>query len=153
MSYWKWVFLVIQVSCWLYFWMVILGRLYARVHTLHDLALPSCEGPWLCPYKGKVCLAALLNDPASWCVMRFHEILWEIWGLKMYNFFFLIWHSTVCLLMAQHRFIDFNLLKPECSRLTRSAPLLLMPWLLVLPGHQQSWYWLIPSTGQVTWND
>ena len=33
-------------------------------------------------------------------------------------------------------------LRLEYSRQTRSTPWLLMPWLLVGPGHQQSWYWL-----------
>ena len=29
-----------------------------------------------------------------------------------------------------------------CSEITLSISLLLMPWLLVSPGHQQPWYWL-----------
>ena len=32
--------------------------------------------------------------------------------------------------------------KPKYSRLTASRPWLLLPWLLVSPGHQQPWYWL-----------
>ena len=31
---------------------------------------------------------------------------------------------------------------PSYLGLTRSISWLLMPWLLTLPGHQQSWYWL-----------
>ena len=33
-------------------------------------------------------------------------------------------------------------LKPEYSVITWSIPWLLMPWLLMLSGHQQPWYWL-----------
>ena len=33
-------------------------------------------------------------------------------------------------------------LKLEYSWRSRSIPWLLMPWLLVSPGHQQPWYWL-----------
>ena len=34
------------------------------------------------------------------------------------------------------------MLGPSYSGLTRSLSWLLMPWLLVSPGHQHSWYWL-----------
>ena len=35
-----------------------------------------------------------------------------------------------------------NMRGPSYLGLTRSILWLLMPWLLVSPGHQQSWYWL-----------
>ena len=35
----------------------------------------------------------------------------------------------------------------EYSGTIRSIPLLLMPWLLVSPGHQQPWYWLYKNNG------
>ena len=38
--------------------------------------------------------------------------------------------------------VTLLLLRPEYSGITRSIPWLLMPWLLLSPGHQQSWYWL-----------
>ena len=39
-------------------------------------------------------------------------------------------------------FMGEYLRSPENSGRTRSTPWLLMPWLLVLPCHQQPWYWL-----------
>ena len=38
--------------------------------------------------------------------------------------------------------IYLMLLITEYSRITRSMPWLLMPWLLVLSGHQQPWHWI-----------
>ena len=41
-------------------------------------------------------------------------------------------------------------LKPEYSGRTWSIPWLLMPWLLVLPGSWQPWYWLCGINGSVS---
>ena len=38
--------------------------------------------------------------------------------------------------------LSLNMWGPSYLILTRSVSWLLMPWLLVSPGHQQSWYWL-----------
>ena len=38
--------------------------------------------------------------------------------------------------------ITLNVRGPSYIGLTRSISLLLMPWLLTSPGHQQPWYWL-----------
>ena len=38
-------------------------------------------------------------------------------------------------------------LKPEYSARTSSIQWLLMPWLLVVPGHQQKWHWLSRING------
>ena len=38
--------------------------------------------------------------------------------------------------------LTFNVRGPSYLGLTRSISWLLLPWLLVSPGHQQPWYWL-----------
>ena len=42
--------------------------------------------------------------------------------------------------------------RPSCpglNVLTRSTSSMLMPWLLLLPGHQQQWYWLHQWNGNI----
>ena len=38
--------------------------------------------------------------------------------------------------------LTLNVWEPSYLSLTRSISWLLMPWLLMSPGHQQPWYWL-----------
>ena len=46
------------------------------------------------------------------------------------------------LMVRQHLDIESASLGSECFRQTRSVSWQLMPWLHVLPGYQQPWYWL-----------
>ena len=41
-------------------------------------------------------------------------------------------------------------LKPKFSRIIRPIPWLMMPWLLVSPGHHQPWYWLYMVDGSLS---
>ena len=41
----------------------------------------------------------------------------------------------------------FLVLKTRCSRITRSIPWLLMPWLLASPGHKHTLYWICRIKG------
>ena len=44
--------------------------------------------------------------------------------------------------------LTLNMWEPSYLGLTRTISCLLMPWLLVSPGHQQPWYWQC-STGRI----
>ena len=57
--------------------------------------------------------------------------------------------ASMCSISA----LTLLLLKPEYSVRTRSAPWLLMTWLLVSPGHQQQWYWLCMINVHVSYTE
>ena len=56
----------------------------------------------------------------------------------------MIWNVNASLIVYK-RFImtrvNLTMWVPVCPRQTRTISWLLMAWLLVSPGHQQSWYW------------
>ena len=61
-----------------------------------------------------------------------------------YKFVFMLSSHLVYVLMtsSQVTLLTLNVQGPSYLGLTRSISWLLMPWLLMSPGHQQPWYWL-----------
>ena len=56
----------------------------------------------------------------------------------------MIWNVNASLIVFKHFIItrvNLTMWVPVCPRQTRTISWLLMSWLLVSPGHQQSWYW------------
>ena len=49
--------------------------------------------------------------------------------------------SFVIIAATHRKMVNLTVLREECSRKARSISWLLMPWLLVSPGHQQPFYW------------
>ena len=52
--------------------------------------------------------------------------------------------------MHQNNHLTYLVLKPKYFIQSRSIPWLLMPWLFVLPGHQQPWYWMCRINGSLS---
>ena len=78
--------------------------------------------------------------------LYFQMIYWLIIHFVCYTVMFLIiisnkmWFVIYGVMFCVSWF-TLLVLKPEYSGITRSIPCLLMAWLLVSPGQQQSWFW------------
>ena len=81
-------------------------------------------------------------------IIRWKYILWILWmiyGIHSINV--MIVTPIPCCGASHFNILLFPLLtlnvrRPSYLGLTRSISWLLMPWLLMSPGHQQPWYWL-----------
>ena len=51
--------------------------------------------------------------------------------------------------LSEHGPSTLHMLRLAYSDITRSISWLLMPWLLLSPSHQQSWYWLCLPCGRI----
>ena len=66
-------------------------------------------------------------------------------------------HKSVAMLsidfiteMHQNNQLTYLVLKPKYFMQSRSILWLLIPWLFVLPGHQQPWYWICRINGSLS---
>ena len=89
------------------------------------LSIPWLLFPWLLPSPG--------HQQSWYWLCRIHWPSSWFLPLAMTDLFIC---GTCCILC------EILVMKPEHSRWTRSIPWLLMPWLLLSPGHQQPWHWL-----------
>ena len=71
----------------------------------------------------------------AWCHQATSHYLSQCWprSLPPYDF-------------TRPQWVNFLVLKLECFKRTRSILLLLMPWLLASPGHQQPCHWMCRIT-------
>ena len=79
------------------------------------------------------------------------EYLWTLSNEKSTLIQIMVWYHQVtshyqisCHHMASlgHNELTLSMRGPSYLGLTRSISWLLMPWVLMSPGHQQPWYWL-----------
>ena len=92
---------------------------------------------------------SLHKGPVTWKMVPFDDIImWQIGTLKL----------PVVQAMTSCHLLDFliitlilQLLKPNQSMRSRSVIWLLMPWILVLPGHHLPRYWAYRMTGSLSW--
>ena len=80
--------------------------------------------------------------PCSRCVMKCYikKCYFSSWKTQVDTVYIIYFTGTVilCLLYTFH--LTLNMRGQSYLGLTRSISLLLMPWLLTSPGHQQPWY-------------
>ena len=67
------------------------------------------------------------------------------------NVFENVIYKIAAILFRFNVFLTLNVWGPSYLSLIRSISLLLMPWLLTSPGHQQPWYWLQYVGPGLTW--
>ena len=58
--------------------------------------------------------------------------------------------DTIMASLAHNELTTFLVLTLEYCGRTMSIPWLLMPWLLMSPGHQQTWHWLCRVNGSLS---
>ena len=81
--------------------------------------------------------------PTSICMGVIHLGYAELSSRKVNGVLpFILEVQTPPMWSLAHYHLILLVLEPEYSGRTGLIPWLLMPWLLVSPGHQQQWYWL-----------
>ena len=108
---------------------MVTGQLCRRCFQMHSLAENTCSVSLECIFA--------------------RQKIHVLWFESHWNFFLIVHMTIRWILYVTNGHIYSVLsglallvLKLKQSNIHWSIPWLLMPWLLVAPGHQQQWYWL-----------